>query len=50
MDEAIHYHALLEQFLSQDARERVEMDVCHRDLAEIFVPPESENAMPDGKA
>ncbi|MDA0231193.1 MAG: flagellar protein export ATPase FliI [Proteobacteria bacterium] len=50
VDEAIHYHALLEQFLSQDARERVEMDVCHRDLAEIFVPPESENAMPDGKA
>ena len=38
VDEAIHFHALLEEFLSQDARERMDMETCHRELAKIFKP------------
>jgi flagellum-specific ATP synthase len=36
VDEAIHYHALLDNFLRQSARERVDLETCHRQLAEIF--------------
>lgn len=44
VDEAIHYHELLETFLSQDARESADMESCHQALAHIFQPQEGGGA------
>jgi len=50
VDEAIHYHELLEAFLSQDARENTDMASCHQLLAQIFASPEGDEEARDQPA